>query len=232
MAGHNYYLVTALPPLGELGSTPPLKPGELLEHVREIAGPRAVVEVILLGDDLLQREAFLAGELEEVFPAVLMAEEIRNVRPLPEYLLVVGEEASGRIATDTVWAAYFRHAAGVGRREASDFLRAWVQYEVGLRNALAAARARALSLGPDDYLVATELVQTDGDFNDLLNAWAAAEDPLAGLRVLDSARWAWLAEHDAWFTFADDELAAYAARLMLLRRWHRLTAAQASSKDS
>jgi len=38
-----------------------------------------------------------------------------------------------------------------------------------------------------------------------------------------SARWAWLADNDAWFSFRDDELAVYAARLMLLHQWKRIT---------
>jgi len=59
----------------------------------------------------------------------------------------------------------------------------------------------------------------------LLRAWTQASTPLAGLRVLIEARWAWLAEHDAWFSFRDDELAAYAVRLMLLEQWRRLAQA-------
>jgi hypothetical protein len=42
------------------------------------------------------------------------------------------------------------------------------------------------------------------------------------MKVLDQARWRWLNDNDAWYSFADDELAAYAARLMLLHRWDRL----------
>ena len=97
--------------------------------------------------------------------------------------------------------------------------------EVALRNALAVARAGRLGLKESDYLVATDLAATDEDFSTLLSAWTAAPTPLAGLRVLIEARWAWLAEHDAWFTFSDDELAAYAAKLMLLHQWRRLAEA-------
>jgi len=57
--------------------------------------------------------------------------------------------------------------------------------------------------------------------------WTAAPDPLAGQRVLDQARWSWLKEHDAWFSFGGDELAVYAAKLMLIDRWHRVAAAAA-----
>ena len=66
MNGVNHYYITALPALGELGSMPPLRPSQLLEHVTDCPGPRALIEALFLFDDLLQREAFLAGEIEEV----------------------------------------------------------------------------------------------------------------------------------------------------------------------
>ena len=113
----------------------------------------------------------------------------------------------------------------MARRHGSVFLADWVGYEVALRNALAAARAKRLGLDENDYLVATDLAATDEDFTTLLSEWTAASTPLAGLRVLIAARWAWLAEHDAWFSFSDDELAAYAAKLMLLHQWRRLAEA-------
>jgi hypothetical protein len=42
------------------------------------------------------------------------------------------------------------------------------------------------------------------------------------LQAVIRARWAWICEHDAWFSFSDDELAAYAAKLVLLEQWRRL----------
>ncbi|MGB2821431.1 MAG: hypothetical protein WBF17_10645, partial [Phycisphaerae bacterium] len=76
------------------------------------------------------------------------------------------------------------------------------------------------------HLVEPDLAAPQDEFTLVLGEWSAARDPLAGLRVLDAARWRWLIEHDAWFTFADDELAAYAAKLMLLHRWKRIAEAQ------
>lgn len=227
MASGNYFLITALPSPPELGGAGAMTPGELLDHIGESPGPRSLAEAIFLADDLLQRDAFLAGELPEPVPAVLTAEQVRNESPLPEYLGgQTKEPRHERIATDSMWSAYYRHAAGVAAGTHSAFLAAWVGYEVGLRNALAEARAKALSLEPSDYLVATDLSDPREEFAAVVSEWSAARDPLAGLRVLDSARWKWLDEHDAWFSFADDELAAYAARLILLNRWRRLASEQ------
>ena len=225
MAQRNYYLVSALPSLGDLGAVPPMTLADLREHAQDHPRPRAIIDAFLLGDDLAQRDAFLAGETQEVAPTVLTPGQVRDEEPMPAPLAPDEEAAAARIAADTVWAAYFRHVAAVAAREGSPLLAAWVDHEVALRNALATARARALGLEPADYVVAAELAATDGDFEPLLNDWAASANPLEGLKVLDRARWQWLTENEAWFSFGDDELAAYAAKLMLVVRWHRLSQA-------
>jgi hypothetical protein len=233
MAANNYYRISALPSLGDLGSPPPLTPVALREHVAEGPRGRALVDSVLLFDDLLQREALVAGEVREVAPAILSPAQVRNEEPLPEYLAPADGPSPPRVASDAVWAAYFRYAHAMAVRRASSFLAAWVEHEVGLRNALAIARAKALGLEPADYLVTPELGRSGEDFSVLVGEWSAAATPLEGLHILDRNRWHWLAENDAWFTFADEELAAYAAKLMLLVRWQRLAKAaeeQAQSK--
>jgi hypothetical protein len=226
MGGRHYYLVTSLPGLGDLGTVPPMTLGDLLERVAEARTAAAAVAVVVLGDDLMKRQAVLSGEAEQVEAVILTADQLHDRQPLPDVLVApVREAEAGPVATvDAVWAAYFRHAAAVAGRVGSRFLARWVGYEVALRNAMAAARARALDLETAAYLVATDLAATDEDLSSVVAEWAAAPDPLAGLRVLDAARWDWLARHDAHFSFQDDELTAYAAKLVLLHRWQRLTA--------
>lgn len=222
----HYFLITSLPPLGDLGSAPPLDARQLLEHVAEADGPRTLIEALFLGDDLVQREALLAGETEQVAPAVLSGRQLRDEEPLPAYLTSPeGTPAELRVAADAVWSAYYHHAANVARERSSVFLARWVRFEVALRNGLAAARAKQLGLEVEPYLVAGDLGGDADDAAPVVNEWAAAAtgDPLAAARALDNARWTWLTENEQWFSFGDDELAAYAAKLMLLHRWHRLT---------
>lgn len=225
MSGANFYLLSSLPTLGRLGEAPPLSESELLQRLDGSPKPRRLVETLFLGDDLLQREAYLAGEMEESSPAVLTAGQARNDEPLPEYL-EIGEqpEQHGRATTDALWERYFRHADGVARKAGSRFLAAWVGFEVALRNALAVERARALELEPQQYMVARDLADETVDLDEAISQWSSAEHPLAALRALDQARWAWLLEAEPYYSFADDEVAAYAAKLMLLHRWHRLSA--------
>ena len=222
MAQKHYYLLAALPHLGSLGDDAPLTAGYLLQSVIECGGPRAVLEAILLSDDLLQRDALLAGELDRAEGFVLTESQLRDDEPLPEYLAGQQDPNSTRLVADKLWDAYFRHVAATARRARSKMLADWVGAEVALRNSLAAARAQALGLDVDAYVVAEDLADDRADFAATVNEWSAAPDPLAGLRVVDRARWAWLQEHEARFSFTDDELAVYAARLMLLQRWQRL----------
>lgn len=218
-----YYHIAALPALGELGSAPPMGLAELMEHVGEHSRPGKLVGALVLFDDLLQREAYLAGEIEAAEPVVLTAAEAQNDAPLPAFLDPPDEHEPWTIDSDAVWEAYFRHVAELGQQLASPFLVEWARFEVALRNALASARADRLGLEEAGYLVAKDMADDQEDFSAVLNEWAAAPSPLAGLRAVLRARWAWLDRHDAWFTFSEDELAAYAARLMLLEQWRRTT---------
>jgi len=224
MLDHYYYLAS-LPALGELGSEPSMGFAELLEHLEDDRQRHELVGSLLLLDDLLQREAFLAGELEEADPAVLSIHQVRNEGPLPEFLaLEVDAQQSSRLSVaDRLWDAYFRYVAGVAQQRGSRFLAAWVGYEVALRNALVAARAKRLGLDEGDYLVAAGLASAGDEVTAAVSAWSSAATPLAGQQSLLRARWDWLTAHDAWFTFSDDELAVYAARLMLLHQWQRMT---------
>lgn len=235
MSGANYYLLTYLPSLDSLLTPPQLSPAELLGQMagEDYARSRRLVEAVLLSDDLLQRDAFLAGEVDEtdeLAPAVLNAAQLRDELPLPE-ALVPETSAAERIASDAVWEAYFRHAADLAERQNSPFLAAWTRFEVTLRNALAEARARALELEPTRYFVAEDLGGDAADTQPIVQEFSAAENPIDAQRALDRGRWDWLDEHEPYFTFNDDELPAYAARLLLATRWARLEQARQNEPE-
>ena len=214
-----------------IGSIPPLGKADLLEQVANSKGPVRTVEIILLSDDLMQYQALLAKEIEpdRVDLAILSLDKPEGEPVLPAFLLpdeTEGqpevEKESARLSVDAIWARYFRHAASAAKRSSSRFLKAWVGFEVGLRNALVAARCRKLELDPADYMVAPELGEMGGDYGSVVSAWSAAADPKAALEVLDRARWDWLEEHDGWYSFSACEIEAYAAKLVLLHRWRRI----------
>lgn len=230
MAGNLYYLLASLPGLGELGTAPPMGFAELLDWVGPASRYGRLVGLVFLSDDLLQREAFLAGEVQEVEPVVLQLAQVRNEAPLPEFLVPPegeSETESGALQTDQVWASYFRHISQIAKTENSPFLGRWVRMEVALRNALAQERAKRLGLEPMDYLVVQELADPDIDFTDMLRDWASAPTPLAGWRVVLRNRWDWCRANEAWFSFTEDEVLVYALRLLLLTQWQRTSEEQA-----
>jgi hypothetical protein len=222
MGGDNYYYLTALTPPADLGAPLPIEPAEMLEMIRANTRAAAMVRALFLGDDLLQKQAVESGELEDPAPAVLDPAQIQGELPLPEFLQPAPNQAPRRVPGDAVWQAYYRHVADVADRHDSSLLTDWVGFEVALRNALAVARATALGLEPSDYTLAEDLADPTADVEPIVNEWSAAPDPLTGLRALDRGRWNWLHANDQAYAFHDDELAAYAAKLMLAGRWHRM----------
>ena len=223
------YLLSMLPGLDTWNAPVPVSKQDLLERVADAHGPMQTVQLLLLMDDLLQREALLAQEIEpdQADLVVLDLGQDGNVPVLPAALRpedgAVPENP--RAAVDELWSRFFVHAANLARRRGSRFVQAWVAFEVGLRNALAVARAQALELDPLTYVVTPELEDRANDYSGMLSTWAATTNPLAGLEVLHKARWDWLDEHGKWYSCKADEIEAYAAKLILLHRWRRLTAA-------
>lgn len=225
------YLLSTLPSLDPIGSIPPLRKSDLLEQVIDSKGPVRTVEMLLLSDDLMQYQALLTKEVERdhVDLAILSINKGEGEAVLPDFLLpqetsetAEQEKVNERLSIDAIWARYFRHAASVAKRSRSSFLKAWVRFEVGLRNALAAARARKLELDPTGYMVAPELADQNSDYSHIISAWSSASNPLAAQEALDKARWDWLEEHEGWYSFHDCEVEAYTAKLVLLHRWRRI----------
>jgi hypothetical protein len=197
----------------------------LRDLVRVVPSGRAgqLTRAVVLSDDLHQREAALAGELEAPTPAVLTSSQARGQAPLPKEL----ETPSGRpeastIPADVIWRGYYVHAMAVATRLRSRFLQDWVGYQVAVRNALAVQRARALGLDRGRYRVARRFDRPGAEVDMAVDLWSAAEDPLQGTRALIGAHWRWIEHAEPRYTFHDDEFAAYAAKLVLLHRWHRI----------
>jgi hypothetical protein len=227
VARRNFYLMCVLPALTSFGSAPPVNKQELLALVTESEGPVGIVRSLLLSDDLLQREAILAGEIEPDHAdlAVLSYAQAEDEQPLPYFLAPEQENnvTGSQIAVDLIWQRYFRYMAKIACHTRSHFLSAWIEYEVGLRNAIAAARAIKLQLDPEPYLVTPDLANPDVSFGAALAEWSAEPNPLAALQALDNVRWRWLIEQEQWYSFSDDEVAAFTAKLMLLHRWYRIS---------
>jgi len=218
--GANYYLLTSLPTLARPGVAPPMTPGELRARVVD-SDAAPLVDVVLLSDDLRQRQALLAGEPVHPQGTVLTADQVEGKAPLPAPLDVEEMDTTGRIPDDLVWEAYWHHAVAVARRRRSRFLGGWARLEVALRNGVAAARADALGEPVEPHVVAKEIAAADTRVDRAVAAWSDAADPLKGWRSLVYVRWDWAVREEPRFSFGRDEVAAYAVKLLLLRDWRR-----------
>ncbi len=221
------YLLSVLPALEPLGSIPPMSKSDFLEQVMESNGPVETVEVLLLSDDLVQYQAILAEEVEQdrVDLAVISPGKGEQETELPNFLLPeegTDEQQNSSASTDAIWSRYFYHAASVAKRRGSELLRDWIGFEVGLRNALVTARAHALNIDAEPYLVAPDLADRDIDYTHTISTWSNAPHPLAAQEALDKARWDWLDENEGWYSFSAREIEVYAARLVLLHHWRRI----------
>lgn len=221
------YLLSVLPALEPMGSIPPMSKREFLEQVADSNGPVRTVEMILLSDDLTQYQALLTEEIrpDKTDSAVLSLDKAQDEAVLPDFLLPeesTEQEQGGRSSVDALWSRYFRHAASVAKRARSSFLKAWIGFEVGLRNALVTARSHTLGLDSGTYLVTPELADKDMDYSHVVSAWSAAINPLAAMEVLDKWRWDWLDDGGRWYSFSASEIEVYAAKLALLHHWRRI----------
>lgn len=228
MATRHYFLAAALPALKEAGSVPPLGLPELTAYVDDTSVSE-LVDVVVLCDDLLQREAYLQGERQEFRPAVLTRDQMRGEAPLP-WAPAGATPPAAPVPPDVLWSSYFHYAAHVARRRSSAFLRRWIGWEVGLRNALTEARARLLELDPSTHTVAEDLAADEPDLGPLVREWELAPDPAAGHVVLLLGSWSWVERTRPWYTFEDDEFPAYAAKLVLLHRWQRIASGDGESQ--
>ena len=231
------YLLSALPALEPIGSIPHMSKRELLERIVDSNGPVDSVEILLLGDDLVQYEALLAEEIkpDDIDLAVISLDKAESEPVLPVFLLPeegTHEQENKRNSVDEMWSRYFHHAAFIAKRTHSGFLKAWIGFEVGLRNTLVTARANILELDPAVYLVAPQLADQDTDYSYILSAWSAASNPLNALEILDKARWEWLEENGRWYSFSACEIEVYAAKLILLHRWRRILSEKKQRKKT
>lgn len=238
---HRYeYLLSILPTLEPIGSIPTLSKQSFLEQVTESNGPVSTVRTLLLSDDLMQYQSLLTEEIEKdrIDLAILSLDVAEDESVLPDYLLPKEkteeqqDEQTMRMSVDRIWERYFHYAASVARCAQSSFLKAWIGFEVGLRNALALARAQTLELEPEAYLVAPELADKKTDYNNIVSDWSGASNPLNALRVMDEARWNWCEEHGGWYSFHACEIEVYAAKLILLHRWRRILTEKQQSNEA
>ena len=180
MLDHYYYLAS-LPALGELGSEPSMGFAELLEHLEENRARHPLVGSLFLLDDLLQREAFLAGELEDVDPAVFSIQQVRNESPLPEFLASVPNiqrESPARHRRPAV-GGLFPSRGRPGPTAGEPLSGRLGRLRGGAAQRLGRGAGQRLGLDETDYVVAADLASASDEVTEAVTAWASAATPLS-----------------------------------------------------
>ena len=212
MAGLNYYLLSALPSLGELGAAPPLSYREFLITIKGNRRAHYFSEVLAIQNDLLLWSDAATGRPAAEQPLVLASNDLGKLDFFRRFFPWRQEDP----VTSCLHEEYYRAAHEAASRRGSRFISDWVRYEVGLLNSLGSVRAQRQAVEFTPRL--TEL-QLDEDYSPVVDAWRSAEHPSLAAAIVEAARWSWIAQNDDWFLFTDDELIAYAAKLLsLLRR--------------
>ena len=178
-----------------------------------------------------------------------LAEELKAPKQLPEALAAVvrafadpeGEDAETVDTTQRFEAALFEAYYALCRKQGSDFLRAWAEFDRTLRNVAAAVTARATGRPVE------EVTGGGGDVVDQLQRSSAADFGLRGElpyidgviaavndepnllekeHKIDLIRWNEASELSQFDYFDIDAVLSYLVRMNIVARWTLLDAAR------
>ena len=219
------YLFTSLPSLpGDTGGRVTLEPSRLAAMCAEEGGSAArLVQAILMRFDLkaLERMEFGSDPSET---AIFSKKELEERADFPEWLSdALGSEAKGRAYPfDRVWDAYFRELEILAGQSGSGFLKRWVNWEVGLRNAIAQLRAGRAGVDSAAYLMDGMSDEHAAIYRPIMDSLVSFMD--AGFdswREMDSYVNTLMIEKARTlapaYTFNTDELLSYATQFTILR---------------
>ncbi len=214
------YLLTALPPVSRRTEPPVLSVAEFRAMIP--AGALAtLVDAVLTADDLRLWPGLVADASDQPPPVVLEPAVMRGESSADQAL---GEWP--RAEGDERLLGYWEWVRTQAQDHASQSLAEWVAWEVLVAGTVRAWRAQTHGSDGTWPPALSALASSDaGDqalASELAGALRQAEDPLAVQTLIDDIRWRWLDDHDHRFTFRDDEVVLYAARLALAWRWHRI----------
>jgi len=218
-----YRLMTALPTIPEEVTPLAVPVAEIVAQILEEVGGthRELIDALLWQIDAANAESILLGK--DIFDprGTLTREDFDTRLNLPPFIDEVfrSTETSGQpqVAVQLIWESYYNALIALAEKHSSRFLRGFVQFETGLRNAIARKRAEALSLDAD---AAQVLGGADALFyGQLVLRAQEAEDPEAREMILDRERLALYQELEGIDPFTIDALLAFVASALVLDSW-------------
>ena len=223
------YLFAALPSLPDMpGGRVEISGRELCSMLRsEGSVAEALGLVILMAMDLKALERMELGA-EPGETALFSTEDLNDRGLFPFWLSHALEDkeikkgGGAGLPFDYVWSTYYQLLAELAKDTGCRFLSSWVPWDVGLRDALATHRARALGFSPEEVKSGADLGLPEGEFKPLIEALVSIKerdrsrwrdmDRLVAAHRLDYAR-----RLAPSYTFELDELVCYVVRFIVLR---------------
>ena len=220
------YLLTTLPPLpDEPGSPLPISAGDLWEIVKlEEGDVSEVAEFLLASLDIRNLEFLERGKEGAVEEAITPADDLKGRKNLPHWMkqeLSAIKDLDRTYPFDRLWEAYFEQFMAFLEERGAEELQEWVRWEIGLRNALVAHRARKMGLPADAYSVAEEIGINPVEYHSIfteLKEIETGDDPFAEDRFIASVMLRRLAAATPEYAFDFNEIIGYVIKFIILAR--------------
>ncbi len=230
-----YFLVSYIPEINREDKKLRLRVSDLLADKSQFDEKDwQQIELVLLAGDVLQIDRLLSGKDVEVpytlFGREFWKEQIKSPKEVPEvfadvFSTMVAEETSPK-KLDLLYDAFYNY---VEEQASSSFLKSYFQFHRGLRNIIAAVRARRMGLPPSDHLVGEgDLVEAlsrsnaedfglSGEFP-WIERIIAAKDPAAMEDTMKQILWETVDEITEQMDFDFDVVLAYLLKLQSLEK--------------
>ena len=220
------YLLTTLPPLPDAPGSPlPISADELWDIVKlEEGDVSEFTEFLLTGLDIQNLEFMERGRDGAARKAVSPIEELKERKNLPFWVaqeLTAYGDADRPCRFDRVWEAYYEEFMVFLEDRGAEELQEWFRWEIGLRNAVVAQRAKKLGLPAEGYFVAADLGFKPTEYNAIfaeLKEIETAGDPFAEDRFIASATLQRLKTVSPEYAFDFSEIMGYVIKFVILAR--------------
>jgi hypothetical protein len=257
MARNYYYLTAGLPELAlDIGKTPIVFAKAVEELSEQVAAADAALfDCLRLPFDNYNIVSMLHGlrrpfDRRGKFARHQLQQELKNPEQLPEYAVLYAEsvrtggESQAAMGPDDQLATQFFIAM---QSHPNDFIRQWFDFDVTLRNILAAvahrghpgliSRSLAQVVLPVNDAAETILQSTAPDFSlGQQLPWLERVMSFGSLnmtereKALDALRWEMLDELTTFSYFQIETLLAFVLKLLIVQRWMGLNAAEGQAR--
>jgi len=222
-----YRLMTALPALPDEVAPLSVPFKNIVEQILDETSTSShgeLVNSILYIIDTANAENILLGRETFDERGVHSREDFETIYNLPDFIQEVVTSDDGSPPDQIVkklWEGYFNFLLDLASASSSAFLRGFVEFEIGIRNAVAKQRAEQIGIDSESAQVAGG--ENAAMFQALVMRASEAEDPLKRELVIDNERLNLYRELEGIDGFSVDALLAYIAGAILIDSWSQGT---------